>query len=183
MPHRPIEAAEIAIPATESDHKIQKALTMTNIRPEAHKEPGCSARAIDHSTKTLGLARERNAAAIADGRLALHEAEAECLPFADDEFTAAAMTNVFFFLYRPDVVLAEIQRTLAPGGRVAIHTDATGFMAPPPIARRMRFYTDDELRDLLEQAGYAEITVRRTGPGERMQLATARKPDPANQPT
>ena len=128
-------------------------------------------------------ARKRNAAAIADGRLALHEAEAECLPFADDEFTAAAMTNVFFFLYRPDAVLAEIQRTLAPGGRVAIHTDATGFMAPQPIARRMRFYTDDELRDLLEQAGYAEITVRRTGPGERMQLATARKPDPATQPT
>ena len=68
-------------------------------------------------------------------------------------------------------------------GEIAIHTDATGFMAPPPIARRMRLYTDDELRDLLEQAGYAEISVRRIGPGERMQLATARKPDPATQPT
>jgi SAM-dependent methyltransferase len=137
---------------------------------------GCSARAIDHSTEMLGLARERNATAITEGRLALYETEAESLPFADDEFTAAAMTNVFFFLYRPDAVLAEIQRTLAPGGRVAIHTDATGFMAPPPIAHRMRFYTDDELRDLLKQAGYTEIAVRRTGPGERMQLATARKP-------
>lgn len=48
-------------------------------------------------------------------------------------------------------------------------------MAPPPIARRMRLYTDDELHDLLERAGYAEITVRCTGPGKRMQLATARK--------
>lgn len=143
---------------------------------------GCSARAIDHSTEMLGLARERNATAIADGRLALYESEAERLPFADDEFTAAAMTNVFFFLYRPDAVLAEIRRTLAPGGRVAIHTDATGFMAPPPIARRMRFYADDELRDLLKRADYADITVRRTGPGERMQLATARKPDPATRP-
>lgn len=140
---------------------------------------GCSARAIDHSAEILGLARERNATAIADGRLALHEAQAECLPFADGEFTAAAMTNVFFFLYRPDAVLAEIKRTLATGGRIAIHTDATGFMAPPPVARRMRFYTDDELRGLLNQPGYTEITVRRTGPGERMQLATARKPDPA----
>jgi SAM-dependent methyltransferase len=144
---------------------------------------GCSARAIDHSAEMLALARERNATAIADGRLTLHETEAESLPFADNEFTTAAMTNVFFFLYRPDAVLAEISRTLAPGGRVAIHTDATGFMAPPPIARRMRFYTDDELRELLKQAGYAEITVRRTGPGERMQLATACKPDPATQPT
>jgi SAM-dependent methyltransferase len=140
---------------------------------------GCSARAIDHSAEMLALARERNATAIAEGRLALHEAEAERLPFADNEFTAAAMTNVFFFLYQPDAVLAEIQRTLAPGGRIAIHTDATGLLAPPPIARRMRFYADDELRDLLKQAGYTEVTVRRTGPGERMQLATARKASPA----
>lgn len=43
----------------------------------------------------------------------------------------------------------------------------------------MRFYTDDELRDLLKQAGYAEIAARRTGPGGRMQLATACKPGPA----
>jgi hypothetical protein len=35
-------------------------------------------------------------------------------------------------------------------------------MAPPPIAHRMRFYTDDELHGLLQRAGYAEITVRRT---------------------
>jgi ubiquinone/menaquinone biosynthesis C-methylase UbiE len=144
---------------------------------------GCSARAIDHSAEMLVLARERNATAIDDGRLALYETDAERLPFADDEFTAAAMTNVFFFLYRPEAVLAEIKRTLAPAGRVAIYTNATAFMAPPPIAHRMNFYTDDELHGLLQRAGYAEITVRRTGPGNRMQLATARKPDPPDQPT
>jgi ubiquinone/menaquinone biosynthesis C-methylase UbiE len=137
---------------------------------------GCRARAIDHSPEMLALARERNAAAIDDGRLTLDQADAERLPFADDEFTAAAMTNVFFFLYRPEAVLAEIGRTLGPGGRIAIHTDATAFLVPPPIARRMRFYTDDELDGLLRRAGYAEISVGRTGPGERMQLATARKP-------
>jgi ubiquinone/menaquinone biosynthesis C-methylase UbiE len=137
---------------------------------------GCTARAIDHSPEMLALARERNAAAIADGRLALYETDAGRLPFAGDEFTAAAMTNVFFFLYRPEAVLAEVRRTLAPAGRVAIYTDATAFMAPPPIARRMRFYTDDELGGLLRRAGYTEIAVRRTGPGNRMQLATARKP-------
>jgi hypothetical protein len=85
------------------------------------------------------------------------------------------------FLYRPDAVLAEIRRTLAPGGRVAIHTDATGFMAPPPIARRMRLHRRRAPRPA-QTADYADITVRRTGPGERVQLATARKPDPATRP-
>lgn len=49
---------------------------------------GCSARAIDHSAEMLALARERNERAVADGRLALHEADAERLPFADGDFTA-----------------------------------------------------------------------------------------------
>ncbi len=135
---------------------------------------GCTARGVDHSAEMLSLARERNSRAIADGRLELHEADARRLPFADGEFTAAATTNAFFFFDRPDAVLAEAHRTLAPGGRIAIYTNATGYMAPPPIARRMRFYTDDQLRGLLEGAGFEDVAVRRTGKG-RMQLATGRR--------
>src|SRR5262245_37696789 len=76
---------------------------------------GCTARAVDHSSQMLALAHERNAQAIQDGRLVLQEVDAAHLPFADGEFTAAAMTNVFFFLYQPVAVLTEIRRTLAPG--------------------------------------------------------------------
>jgi ubiquinone/menaquinone biosynthesis C-methylase UbiE len=135
---------------------------------------GCTARAVDHSSQMLALAHKRNIQAIQDGRLALQEADAAHLPFADAEFTAAAMTNVFFFLYQPEAVLSEIRRTLAPGGRIAIHTDATAFMAPPFISHRMRFYTDDQLCGVLQDAGYTAITLQRTGPRRRMQLVTAR---------
>jgi Methyltransferase domain len=76
---------------------FRETLDVLALSPEDHLlEIGCGARAIDHSAEMLALARERNATAIADGRLALHEAEAECLPFVDNEFTAVAMTNVFF---------------------------------------------------------------------------------------
>jgi SAM-dependent methyltransferase len=135
---------------------------------------GCTAQAVDHSSQMLALAHERNAQAIEDGRLGLQIADAEHLPFADGEFTAAAMTNVFFFLYQPEAVLAEMRRTLAPGGRIAIYTDSTAFMAPPFIAHRMRFYSDDELCRVLQDAGYVGIALQRTGPGRRMQLVTAR---------
>lgn len=133
---------------------------------------GCTARAIDHSAEMLALASRRNASAIAAGRLELQHADAAHLPFPDGEFTAGATMNAFFFFEDPRAVLAEVYRTLAPGGRLAIHTAAT---APPLIARRMHLYTDRELVRMLEDAGYEDVVLRRTGPGGRDQLVTACK--------
>jgi ubiquinone/menaquinone biosynthesis C-methylase UbiE len=135
----------------------------------------CSAKAIDHSPEMVRLASERNAEAIREGRLQVLEGEAERLPFADGEFTCTAMTNVFFFLHAPAVVLAEVHRVLADHGRLAIYTAATAWMAPPPIARRMRFYEDEQLAALLTAVRFVEVAVRRRGPGGRMQLATGRR--------
>ena len=135
---------------------------------------GCTAKAIDHSPDMLVLASRRNAAAIAARRLELREADAARLPFASGEFTAAATMNAFFFFPDPEATLSDVYRTLAPAGRLAIHT--TG-VAPPLMADRMRVYSDDELTRLLEHAGFEQITLRRTGPGGREQLVTARKPD------
>ena len=112
---------------------------------------GCTARAIDHSTEMLALASRRNVAAITAGRLELHDADAGDLPFSDGEFTAAATINAFFFFDAPQAVLAEVYRTLAPAGRIAIHTAAT---APSIVARRMHLYSDRELLRMLEHAGY-----------------------------
>jgi len=136
---------------------------------------GCTARAIDHSPEMLTLASRRNASAITAGRLELCNADAADLPFADGEFTAAATINAFFFFNAPQAMLTEVYRTLAPGGRIAIHTAAT---APSFVARRMRLYSDGELLQMLERSGYEHIALRRTGRGEQMQLVTARKPAP-----
>ncbi len=135
---------------------------------------GCTAKAVDHSTEMLALACRRNAAAIAAGRLELHEADAATLPFSNGEFTAAVTINGFFFFDEPRAVLAEIHRTLAPTGRIAIHTLAT---APRPISGRMHLYTDEHLVGMLEEAGYEQVALRRTGPAATAQFVTARKPD------
>lgn len=79
------------------------------------------------------------------------------------------------FLDAP-AALSELHRVLAPGGRVLIHTPAPNpptKVAPPPLARRMRFYTDDELVSLLEGAGFGEPEVTRAD--EAFQLASASK--------
>ena len=140
----------------------------------ALREAGC-AKAIDHSAEMVALARKRNAEAIGAGRLTVEQAEASRLPFADGEFTAAALANVFFFLYEPERALDELHRVLASGGRLAIHTDAPGLPSwLAPITRRMRFYDDAQLIQLLVAGGFSDATVTRTADG-RGQLATAHR--------
>jgi SAM-dependent methyltransferase len=139
---------------------------------------GCEAKAIDYSPDMVALACERNAVACRDGLLEVLQACAEQLPFAEESFTCAAMTNAFFFLGDPARALAELCRVLEPHGRLAIFTaapDPPAWMAPPPIARRMRFFTDQDLHTMAGTAGFIEIEIAHEDDG-RSQLLTAVRP-------
>jgi ubiquinone/menaquinone biosynthesis C-methylase UbiE len=139
-----------------------------------------SVTAIDHSPDMLRLARQRNADAARQGRLRLVEGDATRLPFPDGEFTAAAMIDVFLVLEHPDAVLAELQRVLTARGRVAIHTrtpETSRVMRRIGLgwmARRLRFYDEDELAAALAHAGFPGAVVERVDHGYA-QLATASK--------
>jgi SAM-dependent methyltransferase len=123
---------------------------------------GCRAAAVDHSPEMVALAREVNAAAIADDRLEIVEGAAEQLPFADNTFTCAAMMQVFFFLDAPRV-LAECRRVVRPDGRIAVFTVSEAARgtpaAPEPMASRGRFYADEELVRLAREAGFRIASV------------------------
>jgi SAM-dependent methyltransferase len=123
---------------------------------------GCRAKAIDHSPEMLAVAREANAAAIQGGRLELVEGSAERLPFADDSCTCAAMMQVFFFL-DAERVLAECRRVVRGGGKLTVFTvteEAKGSpAAPEPMASRGRFYTDEQLVELVRAAGFPDARV------------------------
>jgi ubiquinone/menaquinone biosynthesis C-methylase UbiE len=118
-----------------------------------------SAAGIDHSPDMLALARERNAAAVATGRLQLVEGDVHELPWPDGEFTRAACLNAFFFIERPADFLAEVRRVLAPGGRFVLVTTAPGAASSGPWAPALRSYERDVLRTMLLDAGFAEATV------------------------
>ena len=126
---------------------------------------GCRAAGVDHSPDMVRLAREENRDAVRDGRLDVQEASAESLPFPDATFSCAAMTGVLGFLAQPVAALAEIRRVLAHGGRLVVlgsDPELKGTPgAPEPMASRLRFYEDDELRDLGRKAGFEEVTVVR----------------------
>jgi SAM-dependent methyltransferase len=124
---------------------------------------GCRAKAVDHSPEMVHVARELNAAAIAEQRLEIVQASAERLPFEDDSCTCAAMMQVFFFL-DPEPVLAECRRVVRAGGTLAVFTVSEAAKgtpaAPEPMASRGRFYTDGQLGDLARAAGFSHATVK-----------------------
>jgi ubiquinone/menaquinone biosynthesis C-methylase UbiE len=129
---------------------------------------GCEVAGIDHSRTLVRLARP----------YAVY-GDAHSLPFADGEFTAACSIAAFFFLAEPSRALRELSRVLDPArGRVAIVTtspEAKGSPAAPyPLASRGHFHSDDELRDLAVEAGFADVAVVRTDESGWGQLLTAR---------
>jgi SAM-dependent methyltransferase len=126
---------------------------------------GCRAAAVDHSSDMVQLAQEVNLDAIAQGRLVIHQAGADHLPFPDAVFTCAAMTGVLGFLPDPVAALRELWRVLNAGGRLVVLGSDPAMRgtpaAPEPMASRLRFYDEDELRRLGEEAGFATAHVVR----------------------
>jgi SAM-dependent methyltransferase len=130
---------------------------------------GARVTGLDHSEDMVELARHSAPGA----QVVLSGAEA--LPFADETFTAIAMSIVFFFLDDPIGVLHECQRVLRPGGRLAVYTTGPELRgtpaAPEPVASRGHFYTDEGLVDLARRAGLEDVGVSNDHGG---QLLTAR---------
>jgi SAM-dependent methyltransferase len=126
---------------------------------------GCHAAAVDHSPDMVRLAQEVNHDAVAQRRLEIRQARADHLPFSDAMFTCAAMTGVLGFLPDPIAALRELWRVLGEGGRlVVLGSDPTMRgtpAAPEPMASRLRFYEDDELKRLAEDAGFDRAKVVR----------------------
>ena len=126
---------------------------------------GCRAAAVDHSPDMVQLASEVNHDAVAEGRLEILQASADHLPFPDATFTCAAMTGVLGFLPDPVAALRELKRVLVGGGRIVVLGSDPALRgtpaAPEPMASHLRFYEDDELQQLAEEAGFAKATVVR----------------------
>jgi ubiquinone/menaquinone biosynthesis C-methylase UbiE len=130
---------------------------------------GASATGIDHSEEMVALARER-----APGANVLL-ADAKRLPFGEAQFTALAMSIVFFFFDDPVAVLRECRRVLRPGARMAIYTTGPELRgtpaAPEPLAKFGHFHDDEQLVELAAQAGLSSVSVHNERGG---QLLTAR---------
>ncbi|MFI4989968.1 MAG: class I SAM-dependent methyltransferase [Solirubrobacterales bacterium] len=144
---------------------------------------GARAAGVDHSPDMLELSSERNPGAIETGALELKLAEADRLPWPDATFGVLLSANTFFFIARPERTLAEFFRVLSPGGRVVIAT-VPGPLPAPSLRNwwvyvwgsQMHVYTDEEMRSMVEHAGFNAVEVTRTvAAGQPVQLVRAHR--------
>jgi demethylmenaquinone methyltransferase / 2-methoxy-6-polyprenyl-1,4-benzoquinol methylase len=82
---------------------------------------------VDVSEDMLEIGRRRVEAAGLNGRIELRVARAEELPFAEGAFDAVGFTYVLRYVRDPAATIAELARTLRPGGVMA----GLDFFVPP----------------------------------------------------
>jgi len=122
------------------------------------------AAAVDISPDMILLAEQRNQEAISQKRLEILEGTAYQLPWDDKSFSCAGSANMFFFLKDPIAALQEIRRVLTPGGRLAIATHPKGFSWWfLQSFFFMNLYTDNEMEDMAQKAGFENVTCRSRG--------------------
>jgi ubiquinone/menaquinone biosynthesis C-methylase UbiE len=144
---------------------------------------GATAAGLDHSPDMLALCTARNREAIAQERLQLKLGDAAAIPWPDGSFTTAISANMFFFIYDPPAVLGDLHRVLAPGGRLVIAMISGPLPAPslrnwwlyPPMGPALNVHTDQQMHDLIAQAGFTGIRVSSDSDPLSLQLAQADK--------
>lgn len=126
---------------------------------------------LDLTPAMLDRARAKlDAAGLAD-RVTLYEANAGALPWPDASFDMVTSLEALEFFPRPRRALAEMARTLKPGGTLIVSK------YPDRWARTLPFkgLTRRSIALLLARHGLAEISIRDWQPGH-YELVVARKP-------
>jgi ubiquinone/menaquinone biosynthesis C-methylase UbiE len=114
--------------------------------------------------------------------VALIRGDAGELPFLDGSFDAACCFAALHLFAEPTRALAEITRTLRPGGRIALMTSirrGVAFGPLKPVIERgsgMQLFEPDEVCAALDRLGYTEVHQRISG---MVQFVGGRSPGPA----
>ena len=122
---------------------------------------------IDYSEVSVAKSKEVNAADIAKGRCEIYQCDVRSLPFDNDSFNAVTAFETVYFWQEIDKAFAEVFRVLRKGGTFAITNESTGTdktsVKFSQIIDGMNLYTGDDLKKLLESAGFTDIEIHQHG--------------------
>jgi len=118
---------------------------------------------IDYSNDCVNWSIEFNKELIDSGKVEIHNASVEKIPFEDNKFDLAlAVETVYFW---PNLIenFSEIKRVLKPSGRIMVLNEMYASQSfkdrndPCVKAGNLKLHTPQELEELLKRAGYVNI--------------------------
>lgn len=138
---------------------------------------------LDHSPESVRVASEANAELVKAGRVAIREGAVSQLPYANDTFDLVTAVETHFFWPELPADVREVLRVVKPGGTFAIVSevykgaDTTVSRLVEKYAPKtgMKLLTPDEHRNLLADAGFADVQVF-TNPEKGWVCAIGAKP-------
>ncbi|MCR5150149.1 MAG: class I SAM-dependent methyltransferase [Clostridiales bacterium] len=122
---------------------------------------------IDYSEVSVAKSKEVNAEAISKNRCEIHQCDVCNLPFGNDSFNVVTAFETVYFWQDMEKAFSEIYRVLRNGGVFAITNESTGTdetaVKFSKIIDGMSLYTGEDLKALLENAGFTDIEIHLHG--------------------
>jgi len=138
---------------------------------------------VDFSPDMVEQQRVRFADRVGRGQLRIERGDVERMPFEDADFDRVLSSNTIYFWPDPVASLQEILRVLRPGGRLVLACATKEELERfPPARHGFSRYDCDEVRGLLERAGFEGLEFARPS-GERSFFAIAHRPDRGKETT
>jgi ubiquinone/menaquinone biosynthesis C-methylase UbiE len=144
------------------------------LRDAATRAPGARLSGFDVAVDAERVAARRCRALVDAGRVELRSGDAATLPWGEGTFDAVYSVHTIYFWADPAAQLAEVRRVLRRGGRFVLgmreRSDAVLSRFPASV---YRFYSPDEVVEMLRSTGFHSPEVRTAASGGDLRILIA----------
>jgi ubiquinone/menaquinone biosynthesis C-methylase UbiE len=117
---------------------------------------------IEISDAMIKRCRKRFGSDISRGKMELKKGRSDKIPYEDGFFDKVCVINCIYFWSNPTDDLKEILRVMKNRAKLVISAYTREMIQKHSFARYgYTFYTDSQLQDLLDKAGFSDIRIER----------------------